>query len=153
MGVLGLGIDLVEVGSFGEQLVRAGSTFGEGTFTADELAAALKAGECGTPAFARHLAARFAAKESFVKAWSMGRAGMEPAMTNIRWHEIEIHSDSWGRPRLRLSGETARLVADAFGAVEISVSMTHEDSMAAAVAVISAVGDDPLRATAVGERP
>lgn len=137
VGVLGLGIDLVEVGAFGEQLGRAGTTFGEGTFTPGELASALAAGEAGTEAFARHLAARFAAKESFIKAWSMARTGKEPAMAEVRWREIEISSDSWGRPRVLLSGETARRVAETFGDIEISISMTHEDSMAAAVAVIS----------------
>lgn len=136
-GVLGLGIDLVEVGAFAGQLGRAGTTFGEGTFTPGELAAAVEAGEPGTEAFARHLAARFAAKESFIKAWSMGRAGAEPAMAEVVWREIEIGSDSWGRPRVVLSGETERRVAETLGAVEISISMTHEDSMAAAVAVIS----------------
>ena len=137
--VVGIGLDLVEVAPFAEQLGRSGTSFGEGTFTPGELQAALDSADAGTEAFARHLAARFAAKESFIKAWSMGRAGMEPAMREVRFREIEVACDSWGRPRLVLSGETADAVAATLGEVEISVSLTHEDSVAAAVTVISGV--------------
>ena len=138
-GVLGLGLDLVEVEGFHEQLRRAGTSFGEGTFTPGEIAAAMESGNPASVAFARHLAARFAAKEAFVKAWSMGRAGREPAMPSVRWREIEVVGDSWGRPRLVLAGETERRLRDTLGEVEVSVSLTHEDSVAGAVVVLSGV--------------
>lgn len=137
MSALGLGLDLVEVESFGRQLDAAGTTFVGSTFTPGELAAARRAGGPGSAALARHLAARFAAKEAFVKAWSMARAGAPPAMASVGWHDIEVVSDDWGRPALRLGGATLRAVRDTLGPVETALSLTHEDSVAAAVVVIT----------------
>lgn len=137
--VLGLGLDLVEVEPFHEQLNRSGTSFGEGTFTPGETAAAMDSGEPTGTAFARHLAARFAAKEAFVKAWSMGRAGLEPAMEEVCWREIEVVNDSWGRPRLVLAGSTKQRLRETMGEVEVSISLTHEDTVAAAVVVITGV--------------
>lgn len=137
MSVVGLGIDLVEVEPFAAQLNATGTSFLEGTFSPAELRRARDGHEVSSTGFARHLAARFAAKEAFVKAWSMARAGMPPAMHDVHWTDICIESDDWGRPSILLGGETAECVADTLGRVSLSVSLTHEDSVAGAVVVIS----------------
>lgn len=125
-----VGIDLVAVAEFGAQL-SVGSAFAERTFTAGELRDA--AGPAGA---AQHLAARFAAKEAFVKAFSAARPGHAPVLAHMDWREVEVRSDGWGRPLLRLHGELADAVRSALGPVRLHVSLTHEPAMAAAVVVL-----------------
>jgi holo-[acyl-carrier protein] synthase len=72
---------------------------------------------------AQSLAARYAAKEAVVKA--LGIDGREPL-------EIEI-TEGGERTGLRLHGDVRRR-AEALG-VEVTISMTHLDSMAGAVAL------------------
>lgn len=71
----------------------------------------------------RHLAARFAAKEAVVKA--LGLSG------SLGLREVEVVAGE--PPRVRLHGATA---AAAEG-LEVSVSLTHSEEMAAAVAMAS----------------
>ncbi len=150
MTLLGLGLDLVEVEPFARQLAVVGTSFAEQTFTPGELARAASTEQPGSTGFARHLAARFAAKEAFVKAWSMARAGLPPAMKEVAWQDLEVVLDDWGRPSLRLAGRTSVRVAETLGRVSIAVSLTHEDSVAAAVVVINAVRSDDAPAGATG---
>lgn len=127
MTVLGIGIDLVAVGDFAAQLAHAGTRFAE-RFTAGERRDAAS----GTGDDARHLAVRWAAKEAVVKAWSVSRFARTPALPVIRHTDIEVVTDQWGRPAIRLSGE----IADHLRDVTIHVSLTHDGDMAAAVAVL-----------------
>ena len=131
MTIRAVGIDLVGVAGFGEQLGSVGSAFAEATFTAGELRAA-----SGSSGAAQHLAGRFAAKEAFVKAFSGARPGHAPVLPAMDWREVEVVTDGWGRPLLRLHGDLAAAVAGALGPVELHVSLTHEPTMAAAVVVI-----------------
>ena len=143
MSVLGLGLDLVEVGPFARQLSVVGTTFTESTFTPGELARARAVDGPGTPAVARHLAARFAAKEAFVKAWSMARRGAPPAMDAVAWHDLEVVVDDWGRPSLHVGGLTLQRLRETLGDVEVVLSVTHEDSVAGAVVVLTPRPDRP----------
>ena len=87
---------------------------------------------------ARHLAARWAAKEAFVKAWSAALHGSPPVMGHVAWHEIEIVSDPWHRPAIALHGEAARAFAESVGRARIHVSLSHDGPMAAAQAIVEA---------------
>jgi holo-[acyl-carrier protein] synthase len=49
--------------------------------------------------------------------------------------DIEVVTDMWGRPRVRLTGDVAKHLAD----VTIHVSLTHEGDTAAAVAILETV--------------
>ncbi|MGB8021181.1 MAG: holo-ACP synthase [Candidatus Nanopelagicales bacterium] len=131
MVVLGVGIDLVAVGPFAEQLGSAGSAFAELTFTPGELRSV-----AGPGGAAQHLAGRFAAKEAFVKAFSGARAGHAPAVADLDWREVEVIADAWGRPALMLHGALARAVTATLGPVNPHVSITHEPAMAVAVVVL-----------------
>ncbi len=131
MAIRAVGIDLVSVPAFAEQLGSVGSVFAEQTFTAGELRAA--GGASGGP---QHLAGRFAAKEAFVKAFSGARPGRAPVLGDMDWREVEVVLDGWGRPRLVLHGELAEAVRASLGAVALHVSITHEPDMAAAVVVL-----------------
>ena len=106
--VLGAGLDLVHVPGLADQLAVAGSVFAQRAFTPRERReAARRARQCGSRP-AEHLAARWAAKEALVKAWSAaanaaaGRA-VAPVLAPeaVDWREIEVLTDRWGRPGLR----------------------------------------------------
>lgn len=143
MSVLGIGIDLVEVESFSRQLSLPGTSFAVGTFTAAELAGADQVARSAhnySGARSRNLAARFAAKEAFIKAWSSARMGKAPMMSGVNWLHLEVRKDSWDRPSLHLSGETAEAFASSLGDVTVSLSLSHDDSMATAMVVIGAIG-------------
>ena len=131
MAIRAVGIDLVGVAEFAEQLGSVGSAFAERTFTAGELRAA-----GGASGSAQHLAGRFAAKEAFVKAFSGARPGRAPAIPDMDWREVEVVSDGWGRPMLVLHGALAAAVRATLGEVVAHVSITHEPTMAAAVVVL-----------------
>jgi holo-[acyl-carrier protein] synthase len=131
MPIRAIGIDLVGVESFAEQLGSVGSVFAERTFTVGELRAA-----GGPSGAAQHLAGRYAAKEAFVKAFSGSRPGRAPAIPDMDWREVEVVPDVWGRPTLVLHGDLAAAVRATLGEVVIHLSITHEPTMAAAVVVL-----------------
>lgn len=143
MSVLGVGLDLVDIASFGTQLDVAGSSLAAGTFTPAELADAEEVGRAAPAdelARARRLAGRFAAKEAFIKAWSTARLGRAPAMRDLHLGDVEVLNDPWGRPFLRPSGDTGAAVLDSLGAVDVHLSITHDGPIAAAVVVLAEPG-------------
>ena len=73
------------------------------------------------------LAARFAAKEATMKALGTGLGG-------VRFAEVQVVTGASGAPSLEVSG-LAALRADALGVRCWHVSLTHTDSVAAAVVV------------------
>ncbi len=131
MAIRAIGIDLVSVESFAEQLGAVGSAFAEMTFTPGELRAA--GGHSGA---AQHLAARYAAKEAFVKAFSGARPGSAPVIPTMDWRQVEVLKDAWGRPSLALHGALAAAVRSTLGPIRMHLSISHEPGMAAAVVVI-----------------
>jgi holo-[acyl-carrier protein] synthase len=131
MSIRSIGIDLVSIEGFAEQLGSVGSAFAAGTFTDKELRSVN-----GAAGEAQHLASRFAAKEAFVKAFSGARPGQAPVIPDMDWREVEVVTDGWGRPMLTLHGDLAAAVRSSLGEVVLHVSITHEPMMAAAVVVI-----------------
>jgi holo-[acyl-carrier protein] synthase len=110
----GIGIDLLEIGRL-ERALERHPRLAERVFTEDERAyAAARARP------ARHLAARFAAKEAVVKA--LGLTG------GFGLREIEVLAGE--PPEVGLSGAAAEAAAGA----RIELSMTHSRELAAAVA-------------------
>ncbi|WP_293787567.1 4'-phosphopantetheinyl transferase superfamily protein, partial [uncultured Aeromicrobium sp.] len=75
------------------------------------------------------LAARWAAKEAFVKAWSESRWGSAPVLAEEIHHLIEVVTDAWGRPRIVLHGDVAEALDDD---IAIFVSLTHDGDYALA---------------------
>ncbi len=127
MGIVGVGIDLVSIPDFAEQVDQPGTVFSE-TFTPGERRDASDKSSSA----ARHLAARWAAKEAVIKAWSVSRFAQRPILREDIHRDIEVVTDMWGRPRVRLTGDIAKHLAD----VTIHVSLTHEGDTAAAVAIL-----------------
>jgi holo-[acyl-carrier protein] synthase len=129
-GVAGVGTDLVEV-----ERVRAALERRDGLrqrlFTEREWAYAARHRD-PVP----HLAARFAAKESVMKALGHG-------MEHMSFHEIEVvRDDRSGAPAVQLHGRAAE-VAAATGVGGWHLSLTHTSSLAQAVAIALAAEATP----------
>jgi len=122
--IIGLGIDLVEVSRIEAILIRHPARARDRLFTALELA------DCeGRRDSIVCLAARFAAKEAFLKALGTGlRAG-------IAWRDISIRRGEFGRPELVVTGRAAEKL-EQLGGSAAHVSLTHDAGFAAAVVAI-----------------
>ncbi|MCT2173819.1 holo-ACP synthase [Dietzia cinnamea] len=170
-GVRGVGVDIVDLGAFAASLAEPGTRLTRAFSPTErrqcrERAEARGAGRAGgftssspsgapsppgavTPRrdedpLARHLAARWAAKEAVIKAWSAALYGEPPPIPPdlLRWAEIETVCDAWGRPTVRLGGGVARQVAATLGDdVRWNVSLSHDGGSAIAFVVL----DGPLR--------
>jgi len=123
MSVLGIGVDLVECARIQHSLDRFGEKFLRRVFTDGEIEYSMS---MKFPA--RHLAARFAAKEAVIKAFA------EPDMP-FPLREIEVTRDG-PLPRLRLSGTLAER-AQHQGWLSSSLSLSHADCHAMAVVLVA----------------
>ncbi len=103
-----------------ERLVADHPASAEEIFTARELEYCRGKRRSG-----EHLAARFAAKEAVLKAFGTGIS------QRMRWTEVEVVKDSFGRPEIRLEGAVAAY-AEAHGLAQLDVSMTHTEGLAIA---------------------
>ncbi|PYI94147.1 MAG: hypothetical protein DME97_03860 [Verrucomicrobia bacterium] len=124
MSVLGIGVDLVENARIEHSLERFGERFLHRIFTAGEIeySQSMK-----YPA--RHLAARFAAKEAVSKAFG---TGIGKAMG---WKDIDIHRKPSGEPFLVLEGGAKKL-AEERSVSKVSISLSHTEHHAIAVIVV-----------------
>ena len=125
--VIGVGVDIIEVGRIRDLMERKGARLHGRVFTDIEMDAA----EGG---HYEKLAGRFAAKEAVSKALGQGISG-------IGWNEIEILNEPSGKPYVRLLGRAEEL-AKARGAKAVHISISHTDTLAIAFAV--AVGGGNL---------
>ena len=116
---LAIGVDLIEISRIADVVSRHGKHYLERIYTSAELEI------CGKRV--ESLAGRFAAKEAVAKALGCG-------IGDVAWKEIEILGDEQNAPVLHLHGEAA-LKADELGLTRWSVSLSHSQSHAIAVAV------------------
>jgi len=129
--LIGVGLDLAATAFWRDALEDPATDVLAGTFTPAELSYARStSGEV-----AEHLAARFAAKEAFVKALGASHRHRRPRVARLDQRDIEVRNDEYGRPYLVLSGE-AQATAEQLGVRHIWLSLTHEESTAAAVVVL-----------------
>lgn len=129
MAISGTGIDLIEIHRIEEAVKRFGDRLLSRVFSEREIAyAAGKANPYPS------LAARFAAKEAFIKALS-------PISVNgLSLNEIELVADEGlKKPGFTFYGKS-REVVEAAGISTILVSLTHSHEYSAAV-VILVTGD------------
>jgi holo-[acyl-carrier protein] synthase len=125
MAVLGLGIDLVEVSEAERLIERWGERLLRRVLTEREQAYVLRNAHP-----AKHLAVRLAAKEAVYKALQA-----LPGSRGIGWRDIEVERNEAGRPSIRLNGDAAE-VARAGGVQRISLSLSHTQKTAGAVALV-----------------
>ena len=124
MSVLGIGVDLVECARIQRSIDRFGDRFLRRVFTDGEIEYSLS---MKFPA--RHLAARFAAKEAVSKAFG---TGIGKAMG---WRNIDIRKKSSGEPFLVFSGPAQEL-AVARGVASALVTLSHTEHHAIACIVL-----------------
>ena len=126
--IVSIGIDIVEVYRIRATLERT-PRFGERVFTKNERDYCNAKGV----AAAQSYAARFAAKEAFLKALGTGWRG------KITWHDIEITNNELGVPSFNLSGEALRLMEN-LGANKVHLSLSHTSEHAIAQVILERVG-------------
>lgn len=131
-GMHHIGVDIVHVPGFREQLERPGSRF-EDVFTALELRVARQRPDRGL-----HLAGRWAAKEAFIKAWSQAIYGRPPVLSPdlVDFREIEVQPDRWGRVAVVTRGDVDKAVATSLGPVATSLSISHDGDYAIATCLV-----------------
>ncbi len=125
--IVSIGIDIIEVYRIRETISRT-PRFVERVFTERERAYCDAKGM----AAAQSYAARFAAKEAFLKALKTGWRG------KITWHDIEIVSVENNVPCLEIRGE-ARKILDSLGANQIHLSLSHTTEHAVAQVILEKI--------------
>lgn len=121
--IYGIGIDVIEVARIDERITSE-KGLKDALFTEREIA------YCETKRFrGQHYAARFAAKEAFLKALGSGwRDG-------IGFQEIEVVNDALGRPTCRVYGR-AEQAARQQHIRNIQISLSHIKEFASAVVTL-----------------
>jgi holo-[acyl-carrier protein] synthase len=122
--ILSIGIDIVEVYRMRESMTRT-SRFAERVFTEGERVYCESKGAAAFQSYA----ARFAAKEAFLKALKTGWRG------KLTWQDIEVVSDAEGVPSLNITNEALRLT-EQMGATGIHLSISHTKDHAVAQVIL-----------------
>jgi holo-[acyl-carrier protein] synthase len=118
-----IGVDIIEIDRI-ERMLHTYSAFRSRVFTEREIE------YCEHKKYpAQHYAARFAAKESILKALGPGKG--EP----IGWKDLEIIDQSSGKPQVQLHGH-AHALAERRGITEVKVSLSHGKAYAVATALV-----------------
>jgi holo-[acyl-carrier protein] synthase len=121
--IYGIGTDMIEVQRLAEKMGKENG-FRAYVFSEGEIAYC----ESKTNKY-EHYAARFAAKEAFLKALGTGW------VSGTSFHEIEITHDASGKPHIGFAGETALTVREK-GISRVLVSLSHLNTLASAVVII-----------------
>ena len=120
--IYGIGIDIIEVNRI-QKLISRGARYQKRIFTENEIeyCESKKNKE-------QNYAARFAAKEAFMKAigtgWTSGQA----------FNQIEIVNDVRGKPEIKLYEKSKKYV-DNLGLSNIQVSLSHIRDFAIAIVI------------------
>ena len=112
--IFGIGVDIVQISRIASIRNRWGDRFLQRVFTKQEIKYCFLR-KNPSP----HLAARFAAKEAFLKALGTGYA------QGVRWKDIEIIRNSSARPKVELHSRTKTL-CQSHGINRIHLSMSHD---------------------------
>lgn len=116
-----LGIDVVSIDRIKKSLADFGERFENRIFTPQELR------DAGHDSAVKpeRLAARFAAKEAAIKAFSLGSVG-------VNWHDLEVVRRSDGAPILLIHGRISMLLSQ-IGLTFWALSLSHDGDHATAI--------------------
>ena len=120
--IVGIGIDVVEPSRIRDKINRL--SFKKKIFSTNEIEYCEKQKKK-----VQHYAARFAAKEAFLKATGMG------LMAGYDLHEIEIVHSQNGEPKLSVKGNFLKLKRK-LKWERIHVSISHIESVACAIVIL-----------------
>lgn len=122
--IYGIGIDIVEVLRVEKILQKWGDRFVTKVYSVEE------ADYCKKKAFPSiHFAARFAAKESFLKSLGMG-LGM-----GVGLKDIELINQWQGKPCLKIHNRAEDILREE-GITKVHVSVTHTREYANAIVIL-----------------
>ena len=127
MSVIGIGVDLVESARIEHSLERFGERFLHRVFTEGEIAYSKS---MKFPA--RHLAARFAAKEAVSKAFGTGIG------KSMGWKDVDVRRKESGEPYVVLEGG-AKQLAEERKVSKVLITLSHTEHHAMAVIVVEAL--------------
>ena len=123
MNIVGIGTDIVDIERMNSKIIK--KEFVALVFTQEEIA------YCeGFSNKAENYAARFAAKEAYMKALGTGWSD------NANFKEIEVIKESQGAPRISLSGETKNHFEKS-NLKDIFVSLSHTTKSAVAFVILT----------------
>jgi holo-[acyl-carrier protein] synthase len=122
--ISGIGTDIVAISRFQRFVDEGNSALLQRIFTEQEQAYCSARKNC-----AASYAARFAAKEAFLKALGTG------LRDGISWHDIEVANDRLGKPELILSGRAIEFFM-AQGLSTAFLSLAHDSGTAVAMVVL-----------------
>lgn len=121
-----VGVDLIDIERIGRMLERFPDRFRQRILTDAEQRYCRRKTE--------RIAGRWAAKEAVSKVLGLGVRG-------VGWREIEVLPNRAGAPQVILH-RRALARAEALGLQELTVSISHERTVAVAVAVAHRIGED-----------
>ena len=124
--IVGIGVDRIEIQRVAEVLARHPTRAAQRLFTHAEREACTRRADA-----ASCFAARFAAKEAFLKALGTGLSG------GITWHDVAVAGREGGQPVIIASG-VAQEILEARGATAVHLSFSHDGGCAVAIVVIEA---------------
>ena len=125
--IYGIGIDIIEVSRIEKQISSERKRFREILFSENEIK------YCDDKkSKAQNYAARFAAKEAFLKAIGTG------LRDGLNWKNIEILNDELGKPEIVLHGKAKKIIKEN-GISNINVSLSHLKETAVAVVILEKV--------------
>ena len=125
--ILGVGIDIIEVGRIRSSYERFGERFLNRILLLNEIAYCLSH---KVPAL--FLVVRFAAKEAISKAFGTGIGAQ------LGWQDMEVGRKESGEPFVILHGGGKKLLEERKGRV-VLISLSHTQEHAAAVAILESV--------------
>lgn len=121
--IIGIGIDMIEVDRVESKIAKENG-FRESIFSQNEIDYCER-----QPMRGEHYAARFAAKEAFLKATGLGLT------YSFNLNEIELLNDEHGKPRISLHGDfKLKATSDNWNTIHVSIS--HLREMASAVVIV-----------------
>lgn len=129
--IRGTGVDLTENDRFVQLLKKENDAFFRRVFTDIEREYCEKFNNVTVKA--EHYAARFAAKEAFVKALGTGFRGM-------KFHDIEVRNDDLGAPYFTFYGKVKQMILE-HGIDRIHLSVSHSDHYSIAMVVAEGKGE------------
>ena len=122
--ILGVGIDIIEVGRIEGSYAKFGERFLERILRPDEIRYCLSHRAPGP-----FMAARFAAKEAISKAFGTGIGAQ------LGWQDMEVARKESGEPFVILHDRGKELVTTR-QATALRISLSHTQNYAAAVAIL-----------------
>ncbi|MFT5702915.1 MAG: holo-[acyl-carrier protein] synthase [Rickettsiales bacterium] len=129
--IIGIGVDIVEIGRIAKSLERFGERFEQRVFTKGEILKAETKANLNIKI--NYYAKRFAAKEAFSKAIGLGIG------RGINFTDIEIINDEKGKPKIKLNSNAKHFLQKHLkqNNFKIDVSMSDTKEIAEAFVIVS----------------